>query len=150
MTSFQDGLVPVGLEDRRSGHERRRPGLVPEPLERAGRERRAEERRDSPRVPRRLWVKDPLEGGTFQVFDGELGLGGASWVTRWPPLGEELEVRFRVPAYGPEVQAQARILRTLKLGEDTLVQAEFLQMPLPAELELARELTDEPLLPLGA
>ena len=126
--------------DRRDGSERRRLGLVPENLERSGRDRRAEERRDSPRIPQRLWVKDDAESGLFHVFDGEVGLGGASWTTRWPPLDGNVEVRFRIPDLHEEVAAPARIVRVSEDGDEARVHVVFNKMKVRTELALARHL----------
>ena len=143
--SSDDGMLPPPrptpiLYDRR-GEERRTLGLVPEPIERS-RERRDEERRDSPRVPRRLWVVDAHEGGVPKVFDGEVGLGGASWNTAFPPLSETFEVRFRVPEYEEEMKLPAKLSRVVAQGNDNRVQVTFTDLPLRHELALARYLDD--------
>ena len=101
--------------DRRDGIDRRQRSLIEESLERLD-ERRNDERRDSPRLYLRMWVADPLEGGVPQVFDGEVGLGGASWATRYPPLGKNVEVRFRIPELDDEVFAPASVIRTTDDG----------------------------------
>ena len=140
-----DGLLPPPaptplLWDRR-GPERRTLGLVPEPIERKS-DRREEERRVSPRVPRRLWVVDPEEGGVPKVFEGEVGLGGASWSTAFPPLAKEVEVRFRVPEHDEEVKVPATIARIQLAGEDMRVQVVFTDLPLKHELAIAKYLDD--------
>lgn len=140
-----DGVLPPPsptpiLYDRRAA-ERRSLGLVPEALERK-KARRTEERRASPRVPRRLWVVDHVEGGVPKVFEGEVGLGGASWSTGYPPLSEHLEVRFRVPEHEEVVSASARVARIAELNGDTRVQVIFTDLPLKHELALARYLDD--------
>jgi hypothetical protein len=143
--SSDDGMLPPPsptpmLYDRRA-LERRTLGLVPEPIERKS-DRRDEERRDSPRVPRRLWVVDSNEGGVPKVFDGEVGLGGASWNTAFPPMSEYFEVRFRVPEYEEEVKLPAKVCRVVTQGEDNRVQVVFTDLPLRHELALARYLDD--------
>jgi len=120
--------------------ERRSDWRVFETLERKNSDRRAEERRDSPRVPHRIWVKDPAESGLFHVFDGEVGLGGASWATPWPPLSDHIEVRFRIPDLEAELCAGARVVRTSPEDGDLKVQVEFKPMGLKQELALARYL----------
>lgn len=124
--------------DRRSRIDRRRLNLVPEPLERYS-ERRGDERRTSPRVSQRLWVVDPNESGVPQVHEGEIGLGGASWWTRYPPLAERVDVHFRLPD-GFEFRTRARVLRVLDDGDDHRVQVRFTDVSLKDELALARYL----------
>lgn len=143
--SSVDGLLPPPsptqqLIDRRNT-ERRQLGLVPEAIERKS-TRRSEERRASPRVPRRLWVVDTVEGGVPRVFDGEVGLGGASWDTTYPPLSTKFEVRFRLPEHDQEVKAAAKVIRLLESEGDTRVQVVFTDLPLRHELALARYLDD--------
>jgi hypothetical protein len=140
-----DGVLPPPsptpiLYDRRAA-ERRSLGLVPEALERKA-SRRGEERRASPRVPRRLWVVDSVEGGVPKVYEGEVGLGGASWLTGYPPMTDELEVRFRVPEHEEVVTAAAKIARVSDVNGDTRVQVVFTDLPLKHELALARYLDD--------
>ncbi len=142
----EDGLLPPPaptpmLFDRR-GPDRRSLGLVPEPIERVRADRRDEERRTSPRVPRRLWIVDSLEGGVPRVFEGEIGLGGASFNTAFPPLSEELEIRFRVPDHDEEVKIPAKICWVQPIGEDNHVHVKFTDVPLKHELAIARYLDD--------
>lgn len=140
-----DGVLPPPsptpiLYDRRAA-ERRSLGLVPEALERKS-ARRGEERRSSPRVPRRLWVVDTVEGGVPKVYEGEVGLGGASWFTGFPPMADEFEVRFRVPEHDEEVKAAAKIARISDEHGDMRVRVVFTDLPLRHELALARYLDD--------
>jgi hypothetical protein len=125
--------------DRRSKIDRRHLKLVPEPLERFGERREGEERRSSPRAPLRLWVVDPGESGVPAVYEGEVSLGGASWWTRYPPLAAEVDIHFRLPE-GFETKAHARVLRVLDDGDDHRVQVKFTDLPVKAELALARYL----------
>jgi hypothetical protein len=125
--------------DRRYA-ERRTDWRVFESLERKDSDRRAEERRDSPRVPHRIWVKDPAESGLFHVFDGEVSLGGASWTTPWPPLSDHIEVRFRIPDLEDELCAKAHVIRTSPEDGDLKVQVAFKGMKLKQELAFARYL----------
>lgn len=122
------------LKERRTDHR------VEEPISRSGQDRRAFERRDSPRVPHRLWVKDPAESGLFHVFDGEVSLEGASWSTPWPPLSNQVEVRFRIPDLEDELSAPAHVVRTAPEDGDLRVLVMFKGLKLKQELALARYL----------
>jgi hypothetical protein len=112
---------------------------VPEPLERYSERRVGEERRTSPRAPLRLWVVDPGESGVPTVYEGEVGLGGASWWTRYPPIAPEVDIHFRLPE-GFETRAHAKVLRVLEDGVDHRVQVKFTDLPVKVELALARYL----------
>ena len=125
-------------DDRRSRIDRRHLHLVPEPLERYS-ERRGPERRASTRVAQRLWVADKTEGGVPEVHEGEIGLGGASWWTRYPPLARDVDVHFRLPE-GYELRTRARVMRVLDDGDDHRVSVHFVDLPTKAELALARYL----------
>lgn len=138
MTEAPILLTLVVSGDRRELERRRHTG-VPEPLQRRS-ERRDEQRRSSPRVPQRLWVSDPREGGVPQVYEGEISLWGASWWARYPPMSGELEVRFRIPHHPYELTARARVVREDTLGDDTKVQVEFTDVELEEQLALARYL----------
>ena len=133
--------------DRRSDVDRRRFDALGEPLERDG-DRRDEERRGTPRLSQRLWIADPVEGGVDKVFDGELGLGGASWITRYPPLSSTVEVRFRVPTTSEEVSAHAKVIAMRPYDGETHVRVMFTDLELKGELALARYL-DERTQPFG-
>lgn len=144
--SSDDGLLPPPaptplLFDRR-GPDRRTLGLVPEPIERMRKDRRGEERRASPRVPRRLWIVDSLEGGVPRVFEGEIGIGGASFNTAFPPLSEQLEICFRVPDHDEELKIPATVLAVDPIGEDNHVHVKFTDLALKHELAIARYLDD--------
>ena len=110
-----------------------------ESLERK-RERRGEERRESPRVPLRLWIRDP-KGGLPEVHDGLISMGGVSWPARYPPKTKELEVGFRLPDSGDEVFARAVVMRQVQDGDDAWVQATFTEVDVMTELKLARWLS---------
>ncbi|MBK7857781.1 MAG: PilZ domain-containing protein [Archangiaceae bacterium] len=126
-------------KERRSKIDRRHLNLVPEPLERYAERRVGEERRASGRAPLRLWVVDPGETGVPTVYEGEVGLGGASWWTRYPPIAAEVDIHFRLPE-GFETKTRAKVLRVLDDGQDHRVQVRFTDLPVKVELALARYL----------
>lgn len=124
-------------KERRSNIDRRHLNLVPEPLERYSERRKDDERRTSPRAPLRLWVVDPGESGVPAVHEGEVGLGGASWWTRYPPLAGKVDIHFRLPE-GYELKTRAEVVRVIEDGVDHRVQVKFTDLPVKAELALAR------------
>ena len=125
------------LPKNRRAQPRRNRLAISEGIERKG-ERRAEDRRDSPRIKRRLKISAAGEATVLQELEGEGSLGGASWKTRaWPPTGPVL-VRFRLPDVLGEVSAVARIIQAKRLGRVFEVHVRFVQMDLISELALAR------------
>lgn len=96
------------------------------------------ERRDSRRVPIRLFVRDLALGGSFEPRDGNLALGGVWFEASHPPVGSRLEVRFLVPGAEEEVRALGEVLRVSRDGARFGVHVKFVDIPLDAELAVAR------------
>jgi len=96
------------------------------------------DRRDSGRVPIRLLVRDAALGGSFEPFDGNLAIGGVFFEALHPPVGSRLELRFLVPGAPEEVRAVGEVLRVSRDGERFGAHVKFLEIPLEAELAIAR------------
>jgi len=97
-----------------------------------------DERRDSGRVPIQLLVRDAALGGSFEPYDGNLALGGVWFDMLHPPAGSRLEVRFLVPGSPREVQAVGEVLRVSREGARFGAHVRFVEIPLEAELAIAR------------
>ena len=105
-------------------------------------ERRAEERRDSIRVPARLTIRQ-VGGGTerMALHAGDLSLNGVCWRTVMPPTDELVEVSFRLPGLLEPARAVARVVNRASGGDETiLVHAVFVDMDVRHQLALARHL----------
>lgn len=100
------------------------------------------ERRDSHRVPVRLLVRDSALGGSFEPFDGNLGIGGVYFEAPHPPAGSRLELRFLVPGAPEEVRALGEVLRISREEDRFGAHVKFLEIPLEAELAIARYLQE--------
>jgi hypothetical protein len=98
------------------------------------------ERRDSARVPVRLLVRDCALGGSFEPFDGNLGIGGVYFEALHPPVGSAVEVRFLVPGAREEVHVLGDVLRVTREGNRFGAHVKFVEIPLEAELAIARHL----------
>jgi hypothetical protein len=96
------------------------------------------DRRESLRVPIRLMVRDLASGGSFEPRDGRLALGGVDFDALHPPAGPRLEVRFLLPGAEREIQARAEVLRVSRDGPTFGTHLKFVDMPLDAELAIAR------------
>ena len=97
-----------------------------------------DDRRDSRRVALRILVRDTALGGSFEPFDGNLGIGGVWFRTPHPPAGSRVELRFLVPGAPEEVMAVGEVLRVVREGNGFGAHVKFLEIPLEAELAIAR------------
>lgn len=121
--------------ERRTGFERRHRALVPEPLTRRG-ERRGAERRDWPRRDIALDVREP--GQKARPCVGDLSVGGASFVTTAPPLGDVVELLFSIPTYVGPIDATAVVVGRRGTEKGTQVSLVFTDLEVEAELAIAQ------------
>ena len=124
------------MPERRKTNRRSNPA-VPEPLERK-KERRQGDRRDSLRKKAAFIVRD---GTTKHEVDGELGLGGASFVLPGAPQSTDLLVELRIGKTKLQLAgtvAEARAARTAVRH----VHVKFLELDTRTELALAKWLDD--------
>jgi hypothetical protein len=98
------------------------------------------DRRDSQRVPIQLLVRDAALGGSYEPFQGNLGIGGVYFDALHPPVGSRVDLRFMVPGAREEVQAVGEVLRVSREGEHFGAHVKFVEIPLDAELAIARYL----------
>src|SRR5512133_2094779 len=96
------------------------------------------DRRDSARIPMRLHVREPALGGSFEVHDGNLAIGGVLYWALHPPVGGRVEIRFFIPTFNREVRAIGEVLRVSRDGPRYGTHARFVEIPLDAEMTLAR------------
>ncbi len=101
------------------------------------------DRRDSRRVPIRLLVRDPSLGGSFEEYGGNIGIGGVYFDALHPPVGSELELRFILPGSREEIHALGEVLRVSREGIRFGAHVKFVDIPLDAELAVARFLQQE-------
>lgn len=97
-----------------------------------------DDRRDSQRVPIELLVRDAALGGSFEPYRGNIGIGGVYFDALHPPAGSKVELRFMVPGARVEVQAVGEVLRVSREGVRFGAHVKFLEIPLDAELAIAR------------
>jgi hypothetical protein len=102
------------------------------------------DRRDSQRVPIALLVRDAALGGSFEERIGNLSLGGVFFESLHPPVGSRLEVRFMLSGAREEIRATCEVLRVSREGTRFGVHLRFLEIPLDAELAVARFLQQGP------
>jgi hypothetical protein len=98
----------------------------------------ASDRRESVRIQLDLLVREMALGGSFEVRQGNLGLGGVYFEELHPPAGDRFEVRFILPDTKEEIFAKAEVLRVTKEGERFGAHLRFVDLPLASELKIAR------------
>jgi hypothetical protein len=121
--------------ERRSQIDRRQRALVPEPLTRRG-ERRGGERRDWPRREVALDVREP--GRPSRACVGDLSVGGASFVTTAPPVGDVVQLLFSIPTYIGPIEAAGVVVGRRGVERGTQVSVVFTELEVEAELAIAQ------------
>jgi hypothetical protein len=96
------------------------------------------DRRDSARIPIQLLVRDAGVGGSFEPFEGNLGIGGVYFEGDHPPVGSRLELRFLVPGAREEIRVAGEVLRVTREGPRFGAHVRFVEIGLDAELAIAR------------
>jgi hypothetical protein len=100
---------------------------------------KAEERRDSPRVPMRFLVRRTGSQAAFEPHQGDLSLGGCAFQGGALEPGAQLEVRFILPSSPDELQVRGEVIPAAQGGS---TRVRFLELPMEAELSIARYLDD--------
>ena len=103
---------------------------------------KAEDRRDSPRVPMRLKVRRAGDSGDFETRDGDLSLGGCGWPGGGLEAGTKVEVRFQLPILPDEVEATGEVLQVSNGPQGPIARVRFVDLSVEAELAIARHLDD--------
>jgi hypothetical protein len=100
---------------------------------------KSEERRDSPRVPMRFLVRRAGSEVAFEPHEGDLSLGGCAFRGGGMEPGWALEMRFLLPGVADEMHVRGEVLRT---SDAAATRVRFLDLPVEAELAIARYLDD--------
>ncbi len=102
-----------------------------------------DDRRDSPRVPMTFMVRDAdHDEGEWEEREGDLSLGGISWLGKTAPLGREVDVRFRLPGVARELRARGEIIRIKPDDRGLGFQLRFTELETQEELAIAKYLDD--------
>jgi hypothetical protein len=117
-----------------SDNDRRK---VPEHLS-DGPQKKEADRRDSPRIPLKIWVRQVDAGGSFEEKDGDVGVGGAYFEDRHVPVGKAVQLRFTLPEAKDEIRCDGEILRTSDQPGKFGAHVRFIEMSTEAELAIAR------------
>jgi hypothetical protein len=123
--------------DRRSGLERRS-SSEPAEVDARQRQRRMGDRRDSPRLPIKLLVRDVEAGGSFEERDGDIGVGGVFFKERFVPTGRRVELRFQLPTMTDEIRCEGEVVHFSEADGRTGAHVQFLELPIATERAIAR------------
>ncbi len=77
---------------------------------------------------------------------GDLSIGGASFVTTAPPLGDSVELLFTIPTYAGPISASAVVVARRGLAKGTQVSLVFTDLEVEAELAIAQWFDETPML----
>ena len=97
-----------------------------------------EDRRDSPRLPVRVLVRDPSLGGSFDERPGNLSLGGVHYRDDHPPRGGRLELRVLLPGTRTEIRCTGEVVRATRDRGTFGVHVRFADLSLEEARAVAR------------
>jgi hypothetical protein len=99
------------------------------------------ERRESPRVAMRFRVRR-VGTETFDSREGNLSLGGFAWFGAALPVGTKVDARFNLPGSSEEIEVRGEVLHVGYGSRGTSAHVRFLDLPVEAELSIARYIDD--------
>jgi PilZ domain len=120
--------------ERRNDSNRRHQRLVDVPLSRK-RDRRDEERRNSPRKEVAFDVREPKKKA--RSCQGDVSVEGASYITTAPPLGDVVQLMLTIPTYAGPMVAQGRVVARKGVPNGTQISITFTDIDIEAQLALA-------------
>ena len=131
------------MAERRSTDRRTSINTPPEKISRVKeKDRRSEDRRDSPRYPMKFLVREPGDTNTWEEREGDLSIGGIHWQGKTPPKGTQVEVRFRLPGVPKELRATGEIIRLQDVDKGINFHVRFTELDVQSELAVAKYLDD--------
>jgi hypothetical protein len=101
------------------------------------RERRMGDRRESPRLPIKVWVRNPAVG-TFQERRGDISVGGLHFTDSLPIEGKQVDLRFKLPGKAHEVQVKGEVVRVAGKKGKYDAHVKFTDVDLETERAIAR------------
>lgn len=128
--------------ERRAQSQRRTPTkapkkVVPDRTELRRRERRMGDRRESPRLPIKVWVKNPASN-KFQQVQGDISVGGMLFHDALPIDGKHIDLRFKLPGRAEEVHVHGDVIDISKKESGYAAHIRFGEMDLDTQRAIAR------------
>jgi hypothetical protein len=106
------------------------------------RERRDSERRESPRLPIKVMVKN-TQSQQFVSMEGDISVGGMSFTDTLPFEGKTIAMKFRLPGRDTDVQVQGAVVQVRQqTGGKYSVHVRFDGLDIETELAIARFIDD--------
>jgi len=103
---------------------------------------RDDDRRASARVPMRLGIRKADSPDAFDSREGNLSLGGFAWHGAALSVGTLVEASLPLPGSQAPVLVRGQVLNVSYGARGTSAHARFLDLPLEAELLIARYLDE--------
>ncbi|MBS2028387.1 MAG: PilZ domain-containing protein [Deltaproteobacteria bacterium] len=112
--------------------------VVPDRTELRRRERRMGDRRESPRLPIKVWVKNSASN-TFEQVEGDISVGGLHFVDKLPITGKQIDLRFKLPGRTEEVRVHGEVIQvSQKKAGGYGAHVKFADLDLDTQLAIAR------------
>ena len=127
------------MAERRKTERRARKKAHPAVKTTRGPQRRRGERRESPRIPLKIWVEGVEDEGHYTECMGNVSLRGAFIeLDVPPPVGSCVNVVFILPTRGEEIRTQGEVIAVATEKETPGVRLVFTGLSFEAERALAR------------
>jgi hypothetical protein len=101
------------------------------------RERRLGDRRESPRLPIKVWLKNAATN-RFEQVEGDISVGGLHFVDIFPIAGKAIDLRFKLPGRAEEVRVQGEVVKVSKKTDRYGAHVRFGEMDLETQRAIAR------------
>ena len=111
--------------------------VVPDRTELRRRERRMGDRRESPRLPIKVWVKNTASN-TFEQVEGDISVGGLHFVDKLPITGKKIDLRFKLPGRTEEVRVHGDVIQVSEKKAGYGAHVKFADLDLDTQLAIAR------------
>ena len=111
--------------------------VVPEKTDVRRRERRMGDRRESPRLPIKVWVKNAASN-KFEQVEGDISVGGMHFVDKLPIAGKRIDLRFKIPGRAEEVHVAGEVVRVSEKNAGYGAHVRFGEMDIETQRAIAR------------
>jgi hypothetical protein len=103
------------------------------------------DRRDSPRVSVKLWIRQVEVGEAFEEREGNVGVWGAYFESTSAPIGKVVELKFALPGLDEEFLCNGEILSISEQRDKFGAHVRFVDLSTEVELTIAKFIDDNAL-----
>jgi hypothetical protein len=100
-------------------------------------EQRRDDRRESPRLPIKVWVKNSTSS-RFEALEGDISVGGLHFTGTSPIVGKQVDLRFKLPGREQEVLVHGEVVEVSEHNGLHGAHIRFGDMDVDTELAIAR------------